>query len=120
MHYWAGGLSTTYLEGALQRALNGPVVMAPPTTASPHFDGPAERIVAAPPPADIAILDPFTVGAKGEAFLRRELGALRGWHLRNIVRVYALAEADVDLEALSETQLVDLIVEEVNQLNAES
>ena len=120
VHYWAGGLSTTYLEGALQRALSGPPVAAPPTSTAPHFDGPAERSIGPEPPRDIAILDPYTVGAKGETHLRRELGALRGWHLRNIVRAYALVEADVDLEALSETELVDLIVEEVNQLNAES
>ena len=44
VHYWAGGLSTTYLEGALQRALTGPPAAPRPTTASPHFDGPAERL----------------------------------------------------------------------------
>ena len=58
------------------------------------------------------MLDPFSVRAKGEEILRRELGALRAWHLRNIVHAYALAdEHRVDLEALEEPELVELIVE---------
>jgi hypothetical protein len=60
-----------------------------------------------------AVLDPFSVGAKGEELLRRELGALRGWHLRNIIRAYDLVEPGVDLETLHEPTLVDLIVEAV-------
>lgn len=121
VNYWAGGLSATYLEGALHRALTGPTLLVPATEASPHFDGPAPRAVVPPePPHDIAILDPFTVGAKGETHLRRELGALRGWHLRNIIRAYELADAGVDLEALPEDELVELIVAEVNQQIAES
>jgi hypothetical protein len=58
------------------------------------------------------VLDPFSVRTKsGEEVLRRELGALRAWHLRNIVRAYGLAdEHAVDLEALSEPELVALIV----------
>jgi hypothetical protein len=41
------------------------------------------------------------------------LGALRGWHLRNIIRAYDLVEPGVDLETLNEPTLVDLIVEAV-------
>jgi hypothetical protein len=45
--------------------------------------------------------------------LRRELGALRGWHLRNIVRAYGLADEATDLELLSEAELIDIIVARV-------
>lgn len=116
LHYWAGGLSATYLEGALHRALN-PLVPAPePPPATPHFAGPAPREVPdREPPLDVAILDPYSVGAKGEALLRSELGALRGWHLRNIIRAYELADVRVNLDALSEVELIELIVAEVMQ-----
>lgn len=113
VQYWAGGLSTTYLEGALHRALTGPVVLPRPASSTPHFDGPAAHVVVPPPAGEGAILDPYAVGAKGESLLRRELSALRAWHLRNIARAYNLGHPAVDLEALSEAELVDLIVDAV-------
>ena len=113
VQYWAGGLSTTYLEGAFQRALTGPPAIPQPKSASPHFSGPAERPLPPEPVGEGAILDPFAVGAKGETLLRRELGALRAWHLRNIVKAYELNAADDDLEQLSEEELVELIVDAV-------
>ena len=109
LQYWATGLSATYLEGALQRALRPPNRIAPPAVETPFFDAPAPPPATAPP-GERAVLDPFSVGAKGASLLRQELGALRGWHLRNIVRAYALAAPDTDLEALSEPELVELIV----------
>jgi hypothetical protein len=66
-----------------------------------------------PPVAEGAVLDPFSVGAKGEDLLRRELSALSDWHLRNIIREYDLAEAGADLQMLSQIELVELIVEAV-------
>jgi hypothetical protein len=113
VHYWAGGLSTTYLEGALHRALTGPPALPPPKSGVPHFDAPAERATPLEPVGEGAILDPFAVGAKGETLLRRELSALRGWHLRNIARAYRLNDSNIDLESLSEDELVELIVEAV-------
>jgi hypothetical protein len=110
LQYWAGGLSATYLDGALARALTAPSVATTPPAAAARFDGPAARLIDDGAAADPAILDPFSVGAKGEAMLRQELGALRGWHLRNIVRAYDLAEADTDLESLTESELIELIV----------
>ena len=108
--YWATGLSGTYLEGALQRALNPPAarVITPPP--EPLFEAPAPNPAADIFADDRAVLDPFSVGAKGEDLLRQELGALRGWHLRNIIRAYHLASANVDLEAMREPALIELIV----------
>jgi hypothetical protein len=111
--YWAGGLSPTYLEGALARALTptpaAPIVVA----AEPQFDEPAPP--SAPPlvGADRAVLDPFSVAAKGETVLRQELNALRAWHLRNIVRAYDLADPALDLEGLQAPELIELIVSAV-------
>jgi hypothetical protein len=39
--YWATGLSPTYLEGALDRALRGPIVRPIGPAAQPVFDAPA-------------------------------------------------------------------------------
>ena len=81
--YWASGLTTVYLEGALARALNPPVRRTVPAPQA-SFDGPAPRVE--------AILDPFSVFEKGETLLRKELGALATWHLVNIILSYQLSE----------------------------
>jgi hypothetical protein len=108
--YWAGGISPTYLEGALARALTPAPVATRVAAAEPQFDEPAPAV--APPPivTERAVLDPYSVAAKGESLLRQELGALRAWHLRNIVRAYDLAEPSLDLESLTAPELIELIV----------
>jgi hypothetical protein len=113
LEYWATGLSPTYLEGAFRRALEPPTRRASPPARAARFDHPARPLVVDIVEPERAVLDPFSVGAKGEELLRRELGALRGWHLRNIIRAYDLVEPGVDLETLHEPTLVDLIVEAV-------
>ncbi|MGH9172878.1 MAG: hypothetical protein ACRD1H_00905, partial [Vicinamibacterales bacterium] len=111
LEYWATGLSGTYLEGALARTLKPPAARGPKITSVPFFETPAPGAPGVAMDAgDRAVLNPFSVGAKGERLLRQELGALRGWHLRNIVRAYALADAATDLETLSEAELVEIIV----------
>lgn len=112
--YWATGLSATYLEGAFARTRSTPPRPAAPEPA-PAFDAPAasrsQPRTAVPEAApERAILDPFSVGAKGESLLRKELGALAAWHLRNIVREYGIADPDVDLERLDHPALVERIV----------
>ena len=100
--YWASGLTTIYLEGALARALNPPTRKAV-VPSHPAFDRPARR-------AD-AILDPFSVFEKGETILRKELGALATWHLVNIATAYQLSEEPISvLNALSAPPLIEMIV----------
>jgi hypothetical protein len=111
--YWAGGLSTTYLEGALARALTPPPAPPPVAVAEPRFAEPAPSVAPTPVVVDRAVLDPFSVGAKGETVLRQELGALRGWHLRNIIRAYDLTDHTADLEVLTEAELIEMIVSAV-------
>lgn len=108
--YWATGLSGTYLEGAMRRALDPPIQRVSVPMPPPVFEAPAPNPAADLFAADRAVLDPFSVGAKGESLLRKELGALRAWHLRNIVRAYHLADDSVDLEAMNEPALINLIV----------
>ena len=110
LEYWASGLSGTYLEGALARTLQPPVIRGHEEASRPFFDAPAASAGAGREPIDRAVLDPFSVGAKGEDLLRQELGALRGWHLRNIIRAYNLTSDTLDLEALSEAELIEIIV----------
>lgn len=90
--YWATGLTTIYLRGALNRALEPPFVRPTPRRVKPHFEGPAPSVVAPPPSSSGVhpILDPFDVFAQGESVLISQLDALGTQHLRDIVRAYEL------------------------------
>lgn len=109
--YWATGLTQVYLEGSLARTLDPPRPPRPAVHVEPAYDGPAPDPWAPPAPAAQAVLDPFSVYAKGEDLLRQELKALSEWHLRNIIRAYGLLEADTpEIQALSRTELAERIV----------
>src|SRR5262249_10899933 len=108
--YWASGLTPVYLEGSLRRALDGPVRIPISTVTPPRYDGPAAAVVARAP-AVHSVLDPFSVYEKGEAWLRRQLGALSAWHLVNIVIDYELSGETTDaLNELPAADLIELIV----------
>jgi hypothetical protein len=105
--YWATGLSQVYLEGALSRALDVPVTRVADIRPQPSvFGGPARRPAATEPGSE-SVLDPFSVYAKGEALLRRQLGALSAWHLVNIIVAYELS--DDDPAALNRRPAAELI-----------
>jgi hypothetical protein len=101
--YWATGLTPVYLEGALDRALH-PLVIRTVEPAQPLFDAPAPYRVH-------AILDPFSVYARGEARLRQQLGALSPLHLVNIIKAYHLSdEPPATLNRLTAATLIEMIV----------
>jgi len=113
--YWASGLTTIYLEGALARALGGngraETARKSRTTATAL---PADRHGAMP--RRTAVLDPFSVYEKGESVLRAELSALAAWHLVNIVTAYQLSDQrEATLNALPPAALIDLIVSGVKR-----
>lgn len=64
--YWASGLTPVYLEGALRRALDGPVRIPTTTITPPRYDGPAAAVTTVPPrePSGHSVLDPFSVFEK--------------------------------------------------------
>jgi hypothetical protein len=107
--YWATGLTPVYLEGALARALGQPAA-APGErmpTAARRESAPARSAI----PRRPAVLDPFSVYAKGESVLRAELAALAPWHLVNIITGYELSDdSDETLNALPAAALIDIIV----------
>jgi hypothetical protein len=111
--YWATGLTPVFLEGSLRRALN-PLTRPPARDVLPAiFDSPA-------PPSRVAatngeaVLNPFSVYRKGEPLLRRQLSALSGWHLVNIITKHGLSDRDPALLAAAEpADLVELIVDSV-------
>jgi hypothetical protein len=110
--YWATGLTAVYLEGALERALRGPVKRTPLPHPPPAFDRPAANVVTPDAmPVGHAILDPFGVYERGEAALRQKLQALSASHLRNIILDYELSDEPVaSLDRLAYDTLIDLIV----------
>jgi hypothetical protein len=108
--YWATGLSTTYLEGALHRALEPPPRRTVEVMPEPAFQAPTPAPASEVVTVDRAVLDPYSVGAKGEDLLRSELGALEAWHLRNIIRAYSLAPDRTDIHRLSHRELTEIIV----------
>lgn len=106
--YWATGITPVYLEGALRRALHPRTRHEPPPVRAPVFDEPAPDAIPAPPAID-AVLDPFAVYAKSEDLLLRQLTALSGWHLVNIVRAYAIP-TDRDPNRMTPSELIEAIV----------
>jgi hypothetical protein len=117
--YWATGLTPVYLEGALRRALNPlPARQAAPKP-EPVYQEPAPDF-SDPPPAKAreSILNPFSVYQKGEAHLRRQLGALSAWHLANIAEAYELVSDPTIADRLSQAELIELIVAGVKRRNA--
>ena len=118
--YWATGLTSVYLAGALDRALK-PLVqhVSPPPVAA--FDEPAPPVVRKiHSPERDAILDPFEVYENGEEMLRRRLAALHAPHLVNIILAYDLSDEPVStLEELSASSLIQIIVGAVRRRSVE-
>jgi hypothetical protein len=118
--YWATGLTPVYLEGALDRILNLPKMREPEPVPPPHFDGPAprRRAKASDRSDRDPVLNPFSVYEKNPDLLAQELTALRGFHLRQIIRDFGLVdERDVELEAMTEPELGSLILQRVRELH---
>lgn len=89
LKYWAEGLTDTYLEGALDRALNPTPVLAPAEPERIFVE--SEPRLRVPPPVPVGrrvVLDPFLAYAEGEDLVRGQLRALSRDHLQNIVEGY--------------------------------
>jgi hypothetical protein len=113
--YWAEGLTSAYLEGALRRALDAAArpQVTPPTTEPSVFSGPAETVrPAAPSVVTRPVLDPFATYAQGESVLRRQLSALSRDHLQTLIDAYTLP---VDARTPSSEKIVDEIVRAVQR-----
>jgi hypothetical protein len=108
--YWATGLTHVYLEGALRRALADPLAIVTTPQEPSVFDGPAPRTIPIEAPAE-SVLNPFSVYEKGEALLRRQLGAFSSWHLVNIITAHRLSAEDVAvLNRRPAADLIEIIV----------
>jgi hypothetical protein len=114
LEYWATGLTPVYLEGAFTRAVTPSPTIEAAENPLPAYDGPKPALDADVPtsaPSRDPVLNPFSVYAKGEGLLRRQLAALSARHLRTIISAFALAdERTMDLDVLSEPELIALIV----------
>jgi hypothetical protein len=118
LEYWAAGLTPVYLRGALERTLTPPTVAVEPPVIRSVYDEPASPSVPITDRAAEAepVLDPFSVYAKGEDLLRRQLRALSPRHLRAIIIGYELVDVTgVDLNRLTGPELSALIVAAVRR-----
>jgi hypothetical protein len=119
--YWAGGLSVVYMEGALRRART-PQKVRTQVIETPISDRPRPRartVVREAAGPGQPILDPFEVGARNLDVLAQELGALGSARLLNIISAYRLNTGGEDLTAMTEGELIQLIVDQVaSQLTA--
>ena len=88
--YWATGLSATYLEGALDRALRPVPARLPAEVRKFSDSAPRPPLRTAMPLSQRVVLDPFATYAEGEHLLRMQLRALSRGHLQNIVEAYQL------------------------------
>jgi hypothetical protein len=116
LEYWASGLTPIYLKGALERTLTPPLIAVEPPVLPSVYDEPAPTHVSTTVPTREVepVLDPFSVYAKGENLLRRQLAALSRRHLIAIVVAYELADqSKTDVDALTVPELIDVIAEGV-------
>jgi hypothetical protein len=96
LEYWATGLETAYLEGALararRRASGAESSAGKPSLSGTHHD--STTATGVPHVRPRAVLDPFAVYAQGEEILREELSALDSGHLHNIIRAHGLVDEE--------------------------
>lgn len=115
--YWATGLTTTYIEGALARVLAPPLpdLRTREVLSRPAFDAPADDAHAGgPPPHAAPVLNPFEVYAAGHHILRAQLSALDWSQLLTIARAYGLAD-EGKLAVANRQELASLIMLAVEQ-----
>lgn len=109
--YWAQGLTQTYLEGAMGRALSPTrVTMKRTSEATPHFSEPAAATMSPTEPVTPrAVLNPFEVYEQGEHILVQQLTAMNAARLRDIAVAYDFvtpgAAAGATAESLRSTIL---------------
>lgn len=106
--YWAQGLTTTYLEGALVRATAEHLSPAPEIVAAPVFSGPARPASPHRLKPQRAILDPFVTFDQGEQLLRGQLAALSHDNLVTIADDYQLGISGAS--SIESRALIDQIV----------
>jgi hypothetical protein len=108
--YWAQGLTQTYLEGALNRAVSLSVTRGD--------SGERVAAISTPEPAGPrAVLDPFDVWEQGEHILVRQLAALNSARLRDIAVAYGFATRQAAAGEVAE-DLVATIVDGVRNRRA--
>ena len=113
--YWAQGLSTAYLQGALRRALDAAAAQSAPSNVQTEsvFSHPAAAPGAMPFVRQHGVLDPFATYMQGEGILRQQLSALSRDHLLALIDAYRL---DVDdRQTLAKDGLGEQIVHAVKR-----
>jgi hypothetical protein len=112
--YWATGLTQTYLDGALSRAVAEPRALERERSIPPTFDHPAPSRTSPPRGTRLPrpVLNPFEVYQQGESVLIAELGALDTGHLRDIVLAYGFASREA-AERATHAELSSVVMDGV-------
>jgi hypothetical protein len=119
--YWAGGLTLTYIDGALARILKPAPQLATRASVSarPAFNAPPHRPTPGIPSDALgghAVLDPFAVYRESDTVLRGQLNALDEGQLRNIVRQYRITDMNASqLGELNKAELISMIMTAAEQ-----
>jgi hypothetical protein len=115
--YWAQGLTATYLEGALNRALRPTPALAPVVEERKYVNSAPRRPITAAPISRRVVLDPFLTYTEGEDLLRKQLHALSHDHLHTIVDAYQFASPSEGdwVRTAPDGDLVERIVERVRE-----
>jgi hypothetical protein len=116
VRYWAQGLTQTYLEGALERALNPVPVTLPDEQRAFVESTPRPPLRPVVGRSQSVVLDPFQVYAEGEELLRKQLLALSRDHVQNIVEAYHFSDADPEwVRIASHASLAERVVDQVRK-----
>jgi hypothetical protein len=105
--YWATGLTSIYLEGALRRALEPVEVVERVIDVQPVYDSPApdRPIVSVSGARNVRarpVLNPFEVYQQGEHILVQQLAAMDAPRLRDIAVAYGFASREAAAGATAE------------------
>lgn len=116
--YWAQGLTQTYLEGALNRAVNLSVPRQSSSVPTHDLDEVAAEVGSTTKPASPrAVINPFEVWEQGEHILVRQLAALSPARLRDVAVAYGFSARQTIVNATADS-LVATIMDGVRSRRA--
>ena len=108
--YWAQGLTQTYLEGALNRAVSLGIPRGSSVVPTHDLDDvPSPSLSTTTPAGPRAVLNPFEVWEQGEHILVRQLAALNSARLRDVAVGYGFAARQTIINDTSDSLIATIV-----------